>query len=270
MELQYYFKSSFTKDHPFYNVDLIFVTGPNDLLGTVLRERVLIYYDCRWVERCVEKGEMLDMVRYIIDFPIKTVVEGGEEDDELNVDGNQVNRPPINNIPDRPTSQLNNTPLSDPLPSRTALPKTDNLLKYAVRTVPPSAFTSESALRKASFNPTSASRFRASTAPFTRPRLPEPINAIAGPSKLKDELESQELEQTFNPIDYSSQRVSSEESTTPILHIPYRELDEIKFREFEKWIKECKVPELVDLYQELMECGKDDKIIMGLKAWLLG
>jgi hypothetical protein len=136
MELQYYFKSSFTKDHPFYNVDLIFVTGPNDLLGTVLRERVLIYYDCRWVERCVEKGEMLDMVRYIIDFPIKTVVEGGEEDDELNVDGNQVNRPPINNIPDRPTSQLNNTPLSDPLPSRTALPKTDNLLKYAVRTVP--------------------------------------------------------------------------------------------------------------------------------------
>jgi hypothetical protein len=210
------------------------------------------------------------MVRYIIDFPIKTVVEGGEEDDELNVDGNQVNRPPINNIPDRPTSQLNNTPLSDPLPSRTALPKTDNLLKYAVRTVPPSAFTSESALRKASFNPTSASRFRASTAPFTRPRLPEPINAIAGPSKLKDELESQELEQTFNPIDYSSQRVSSEESTTPILHIPYRELDEIKFREYEKWIKECKVHDLEDFYPELMECGKDDKIIMGLEAGLLG
>jgi hypothetical protein len=269
MELQYYFKSSFTKDHPFYNVDLIFVTGPNDLLGTVLRERVLIYYDCRWVERCVEKGEMLDMVRYIIDFPIKTVVEGGEEEHELNVDGGQVNRPPTNDIPDRPTSQLNNPPRSDPLPSRTALPKTDNLLKYAVRTVPPSAFTSESALRKASFNPTSASRFRASTAPFTRPRLPESINAIAGPSKLKDESESRELD-AFMPFDPSSQRVFSEESATSLPHIPHRKLDGIKFSEFEKWIKECKVHDLEDFYPELMECGKDDKIIMGLEAGLLG
>jgi hypothetical protein len=272
MELQYYFKSPFTKDHPFYNVDLIFVTGPNDLLGTVLRERVLIYYDCRWVERCVEKGEMLDMVRYIVDFPIKAEVEEGEEDDELqnNVDGNQVNPPSNNNVSNLPSSQLNNPPLSDPLPSRTALPKTDNLLKYAVRTVPPSAFTSESALRKASFNPNSASRFRASTAPFTRPRFPTPTNAIAGPSKLKDELESQEPEQTFNPIDYSSQRVSSEESAIPVLQIPHRKLDEIKFREFETWIKECKVHDLEDFYPELMECGKDDKIIRGLEAGLLG
>jgi hypothetical protein len=99
--------------------------------------------------------------------------------------------------------------------------------------------------------------------------LPEPVNAIAGPSKLKDESESQELE-AFIPFESSSQRVSSEESATLILHIPYRELDEIKFREFEKWIKECKVPELIDLYQELMECGKDDKIIVGLEAGLLG
>lgn len=270
MELQYYFRSPLKEDHPFYHVDLIFVTGPEDLLGTVLRERVLIYYDCRWVEKCMEKGEMLDMVRYIVDFSLKSEMEGGEEDGELNVDGNQVNRPPTHDISDRPTSQLNNPPLADPLPSRTALPKTNNLLKYAVRTVTPSAFTSESALRKASFNPTSASRFRASTAPFTRPQLPEPVNAIAGPSKLKDESESQEPEEAFNPIDYSSERVSSEESAIPILQIPHRKLDEIKFREFEKWIKECKVPELVDSYQELMECGKDDKIIMGLEAGLLG
>jgi hypothetical protein len=270
MELQYYFKSPFTENHPFYHVDLIFVTGPDDLLGTVLRERVLIYYEHRWVEKCIEKGEMLDMVRYIVDFLIKTEMEGGEEDDELNVEGDQVNRPPTNDIPDRPTSQLSNPPLSDPLPSRTALPKTDNLLKYAVRTVPPSAFTSESALRKASFNPNSASRFRASTAPFTRPRFPTPTNAIAGPSKLKDELESQEPEQTFNPIDYSSQRVSSEESAIPVLQIPHRKLDEIKFREFETWIKECKVHDLEDFYPELMECGKDDKIIRGLEAGLLG
>jgi hypothetical protein len=86
MELQYYFRSPLNEDHPFYHVDLIFVTGPSDLLGTVLRERVLIYYDYRWVEKCVEKGEMLDMVRYIVDFPLKAEMEGGEEDDELNVD----------------------------------------------------------------------------------------------------------------------------------------------------------------------------------------
>jgi hypothetical protein len=268
MELQHYFKSPFTKDHPFYNVDLIFVTGPNDLLGTVLRERVFIYYDYRWVEKCVERGEMLDMVRYIVDFPLKTEMEGGEEDDELNVDGGQVNRPSINDIPDRPTSQLNGNIPSGPLSSRTSLPRTNNLLKYAVRTVPPSAFTSESALRKASFNPNSASRFRASTAPFTRPRLPTPTNAIAGPSKLKDESESQVLE-AFDDFDPSSQRVSSEESATPLPHIPHRKLDGIKFREFEKWIKGCKEHDLVDLYQELMECGKDDKITRGLEAGLL-
>jgi hypothetical protein len=270
MELQYYFKSPLNEDHPFYHVDLIFVTGPNDLLGTVLRERAFIYYDHRWVKKCVGKAELLDMVRYIVDFPIKAEVKGGEEDDELNLDGGQVNRPPINHISNRPTSQLNNPPLFDSLPSRTALPKTDKLLKCAVRTVPPSAFTSESALRKASFNPTSASRFRASTAPFTRPLFPTPTDAIAGPSKLKDESESLEPEQTFNPIDYSSQRVSSEESAIPLPHIPHRELNDIKFREYEKWIKECKVHDLEDFYPELMECGKDDKIIMGLEAGLLG
>jgi hypothetical protein len=269
MELQYYFKSPFTEDHPFYHVDLIFVTGPNDLLGTVLRERVLIYYDHRWVEKCVEKGEMLDMARYIVDFPIKAEMEGGEEDDELqnNVDGNQVNRPSINNISNLPSSQLSNPPLSDPLPSRTLLPMTDNLLKYAVRTVPPSAFTSESALRKASFNPISASRLRAFTAPFTRPRLPTPTNAIAGPSKLKDESESQVLE-AFDDFDPSSQRVSSEESATPLPHIPHRKLDEIKVREFESRMKEYEEHDLIEFYQELMECGKDDKIIMGLEAGL--
>lgn len=95
------------------------------------------------------------------------------------------------------------------------------------------------------------------------------MNAVAGPSKLKDDSESRELD-AFMPFDSSSQRVSSERSVTPLPHIPHRKLDEIKFREYEKWIKECKVPELVDLYQELMECGKDDKIIRGLEAGLLG
>jgi len=268
MELQYYFRSPLNENHPFYHVDLIFVTGPLDLLGTVLRERVLIYYDCKWVERCVERGETLDMVKYIVDFPIKAVVEGDEL--QNNLDGDQVNRPPINTRSDRPTSQLNYPALSDPLTSRSSLPETDNLLKYTVRTVSPSAFTSESALRKASFLPTSASRFRASTAPFTRPRLPTPTNAIAGPSKPKpkDESEPQVLE-AFIPSESSSQRVSSEESAIPLLYIPHRSLDEIKVREFENRIKECKVHNLEELYQELMECGKDDKIIMRLEAGLL-
>jgi hypothetical protein len=263
MELQYYFRSPLTENHPFYHVDLIFVTGPEDLLGTVLRDRVLIYYDHIWVERCVERGEMLDMGRYIVDFPIKAEVEEGKEDDELNVDGDQV-RPPINNVPDRPTSQFN------PLPSRTSVTKVnDNLLKYTQRAVPPSAFTSESALRKASFHPLSATRFRASTAPFTRPRLPEPSNAIAGPSKLKDESESQELD-AYIPFDSSSQRVSSEESALPLLHIPHRKLDDIKVKKFDNRMKEYKEHDLLAFYQELMECGKDDKMIMGLEAGLLG
>jgi hypothetical protein len=268
MELQYYFKSPFTEDHPFYHVDLIFVTGPNDLLGTILGRRVLVPYDYRWVEGCVEKGELLDMGRYIVDFPIKAEMEGGEEDYEVNVDGGQVNPPPINHISNFPTSLFNDGYSSDPLTSKTSLPRlNDNLLRYPQRGVPPSAFNSEFALRKASFNPTSASRFRASTAPFTRPRLSTPTNAIAGPSKLKDESESRELDE-FLPFDSSSQRVSSEESTTPILHIPYRKLDEIKFREFESRMKEYEEHDLIEFYQELMECGKDDKILMGLEAGL--
>ena len=276
MELQYYFRSPLNENHPFYHVDLIFVSGPDDLLGTVLRERVLIYYDYRWVERCIERGEMVNMVKYIVDFPIDTRIRAevevrGEQVVELDGDGNHLGQPSFNNTNNAPTSQLNDQSLPKPLTSRTSLPKSDNLLKYAVRNVPPSAFTSESALRKVAFLPTSASRFRASTAPFTRPRLPTPTNAISGPSKPKpkDESEPQGLE-AFIPFESSSERVSSEESAIPLLHLPHRSLDESKVRKYEKWMKEWKVHDLEDFYQELMECGKDDQKIMRLEAGLLG
>jgi len=264
MELQHYFNSPLTVNHPFYHVDLIFVTGPNDLLGTVLKERVLIYYDYRWVEKCVERGALFDMGRYIVDFPIKSEVEGGKEGDEINVDGDQVNRPPTNNTFDRPTSQLVHESLADRLTSTTSLPKTDNLLKYAVRTVPPSAFTSESALRKASFNPTSGSRFRASTAPFIRARVPTPMNAVAGPSKLKDDPIQELVEQIFMPFE----RATSERSVTPQLRIPYKALDQVKSRDFECRMKACKVHNLVESYPDMMKCGKGDQMIMGLGGGL--
>ena len=268
MELQHYFRSPLTEYHPFYHVDLIFVTGPNDLLGTVLRERVLIYYDYRWVGKCVERGELFDMGRYIVDFPIKSEVEGGKEGDEINVDGDQVNRQPINNTFDRPTSQLNHESLTDRLTSTTSLPITDNLLKYAVRTVPPSAFTSESALRKASFNPTPGSRFRASTAPFARPRSFTPLNAVAGPSKVKDYPIQELVEQIFMPFESSSQRTTSERSVTPQLRIPYKALDQDKSRQFERRMKACKVHDLVESYPDMMKCGKGDQMIMGLGGGL--
>jgi len=86
MELQYYLKSPFNEDHPFYHVDLIFISGSEDLLGTVLRERVLIHYECRWVERCVESGQLSDMGQYVVDLPISEAPkasEGGQESNQL-------------------------------------------------------------------------------------------------------------------------------------------------------------------------------------------
>jgi len=264
MELQYYLKSPLNEDHPFYNVNLIFVTGPEDLLGTVLRERVLIYYDYQWVAKCVEKGGLLDMGQYVVGFPISEAQTASEEGQESK---------PINDITDPRTSDLHHISIYRPFTSRASSPRSDILFKYAVRTVPPSAFTSESALRDASFKPmtsTSVPKLRAATAPFTRTQLSTPMNEVAGPSRFIDGSETQELGLAFIPFHSSSLRVSSERSVTPLLHIPYQELHQIKVMEFEERMKEFKVLDLEDFYQDLMKCGKDDKMIMELEPGLLG
>lgn len=263
MELQYYLKSPLNEDHPFYHVDLIFVTGDEDLLGTVLSQRVLMYYDCGWVEKCAEKGGLLDMGAYVVDFPISKAQTASEEDQEST---------PINDITDPRTSDLHHISIYGPFTSRASSPRSDILFKYAVRTIPPSAFTSESATRDASFKSTisTATKLRAATAPFTRTRLSNPMNEVAGPSRFKDESETQGLGLAFIPFHSSSLRVSSERSVTPLLYIPYKELDQIKVREFEKRMKEFKVLDLEEFYQDLMKCGKDDKMIMELEPGLLG
>jgi hypothetical protein len=264
MELQYYFRSPLKEDHPFYHVDLIFVTGPEDLLGIVLGRRVIIMYDCRWVEKCVEKGGLLGLEGYVVDFPIYTYIRAEVEGGSEQVVASRLDNDQNGNLGRQSISDMSDPPIS----IAPGIKLTDNLLKYTRRAVHPSAFTSESALREASFHhlSTSVPRLRAATAPFTRPR-PTPTNAIAGPSKSKDESESQELEETFIPFESSSQQMSR--SATPQLYIPFKVLDRVKVEEFDKRIKECKVHDLEEFYQDLMGCGKGDQVIMGLEAGML-
>lgn len=265
MEWQHHLHSRLNETHPFYHVDLIFVTGPDDLLGMVLEGRVFVLHNQQWVVDCVDRTKLLDKGMYVVDFPsvnqVGSGMEGQEDEAALKKEDGR------NTIPNPHTSSL----------SKTTGPETQlssHLLRYAQRNVDPMAFTSESALRDASFNRPSTNREtgqRASTASIPlQPRKSDATttNAVAGSSGLNDGPQ-EPSEATFIPFDHSSQRVSSERSPTPQLYVPYKSLDGVKVEAFEERMKKRKVHDLEDFYQVLMECGQGNQVIMELEAGLL-
>jgi hypothetical protein len=238
MEWSHLFTNHLTENHPFFNVDYIFVTGPSDPLRRVLSKRVIVMYDSQWVLACVENGELVELEKYVVDSPIKIQVmegnkEGKTEDDKIQTSGdvdNQQSSIPVNNTDPR-------IPTSDP----SQLQLKAHLLKYPQRTVDLSDFTSAPALREASFNRISPAvhppASRSTSLALIHPDTVREV-AIAGPSKLSN---PDVFDDAYIPFQSSSGDISTKASSPPVqLWIPYRELNQVKVKEFEKRVKESK------------------------------
>jgi hypothetical protein len=268
MEWSHYLFNHFNEDHPFFNVDYIFVTGPSDPLRRVLNKRVIIMYDSQWVLECVEKGELVKMEKYVVDSPIKIQVmvgnNGGKtESDKIQTSGDVDSQQ--SSIPENNTN--NQIPASDPR----QLQLKAHLLKYSQRTVNLSDFNSAPALREAAFRGISpAPHPQASRC--TSLALPHPDTvrevAIAGPSKPSN---PDVFDDAYIPFQSSSRDLSTKASSPPIqLWIPHRDLDQVKVEEFHRRVKGSQTyHELEEMYQLLMECGEGDEVIMGIEAGLL-
>ena len=282
MELSYYFKSNLNEDHPFYEIELIFVSGADDLLGEVLQARNVIIRDHRWVVDSVKKGELVGLGDYVMKFPrVDADVEmeiidrqgqrsEGKEEDHFKVDGHDMSS--VTAGKHTITSNL------DPL----ELELKDHMLKYPRRTVNPSDFKSAQTLREASFQfpPSTIHADGGATTVSTRAsRKPDLINAVAGPS-TSTSIPINQSEEDFIPSKSSSFSSSSSRNalleSSPGLVLPLisaKDLDTIKVKEFERRLEECSnYHVLEDMYQLLVsgQRAKGNEAIKGIEAGLLG
>jgi len=282
MELSYYFKSHLNEYHPFYEIELIFVSGPNDFLGEVMQTRNMILRDHRWVVDSVKKGELVGLGDYVMKFPrVDADVEmeiidrqgqrsEGKEEDHFKVDGHDMSS--VTAGKHTVISNLNSFELE----------LKDHMLKYPQRTVNPSDFNSRQTLREASFNrlpSTNHADGGATTVSTRASRKPDLINAVAGPS-TSISIPINQSEEDFIPFKSSSFSSSSSRNATlqssPVLLlpiIPFKRLDMIKVKEFERRLEECpNYHVLEDMYQLLVsgQRAKGNEAIKGIEAGLLG
>lgn len=272
MELSYYLRSHFIETHPFYHVAHIFVNGPDDLLGVVMKRRVLVFYDSGWVVESIKKGEMVDLGRYLVEFLL--ITEKVDKEGETNIEPKPdiITHATMTAQQATEVSQCHQLVPSSP-PHEVRLD--NHLLKYRQQDVDPSAFTSEGALRAAAFKssilgpragdetrrPTPISSSRPIHSQFT------PLDCVTGPSQPHVDL----MEDGFIPFDPSSSGGRTIESSPPIqLLIPLKEMKVMKVRQFEKRLDNCPAYcDLEEMYKLLMGCEKGEEVIMGIEAGLL-
>ena len=284
MELSYYLESPLNEDHPFYEIELIFVSGPNDFLGEVMQTRNMILRDHRWVVDSVKKGELVGLGDYVMKFPREDAdVEmeiidrqgqrsEGKEEDHFKVDGHDMSS--VTAGKHTVTSNLNPFELE----------LIDHMLKYPQRTVNPSDFNSRQTLREASFNrppSTNHADGGATTVSTRASRKPDLINAVAGPS-TSISIPINQSEEDFIPFKSSSSSFSFSSSrnatleSSPGLVLPLilaKDLDMIKVKEFERRLEECpNYHVLEDMFQLLVsgQRAKENEASKGIEAGLLG
>ena len=282
MELSYYLKSPLNVDHPFYEIELIFVSGADDLLGEVLQARNVILHDHRWVVDSVKKGELVGLGDYVMKFPrvdadveMEIIDRQGErseckEEDHFKVNGHDMYS--VTAGKHTVTSNLNPFELE----------LKDHMLKYPQRTVNPSDFNSRQTLREASFNrlpSTNHADGGATTNSTKASRKPDLINTVTGPS-TSISIPINRSEEEFIPFKSSSFSSSSSRNATlqssPVLLLPLvpaKDLDMVKVKDFERRLEECpNYHVLEDMFQLLVsgQLAKGDEAIKGIETGLLG